>query len=64
MSDFLKHFVQAPDGSWTCLQACRHTFGMRTLQIPAGLRFRRGQLLDGVDVASFLDHRFAFATGD
>ena len=64
MTDFLKDFVQAPDGSWTCTQTCKHTFGMRVLKIPAGVRFRRGQLLDGVDVASFLDHRYAFAMGD
>ena len=57
MKEILKSFVQGPDGSWTCIRPGSHVFGLRKLDIPAGTCFRRGKPFNGVDVASFLDHR-------
>lgn len=64
MNEFIDSFVQAPDGSWTCVRACSQMTSRGLLRIEAGARCTRGRLVNGVDVVSLLDHRHAFANGD
>jgi hypothetical protein len=64
MSDFLSNFVCGPDGTWTCVRACSHRLHTGLVHFQAGARFARGQIKSGIDIASFLDHRHAFASGD
>ena len=64
MNEFIDSFVQAPDGSWTCVRPCSHMFPGGLLRVSEGTRFARGHLLGGIDIASVLDHRYAFANGD
>jgi hypothetical protein len=64
MSDFIGNFVRGPDGSWMCVRSCSQMFHTGRIKFAEGATFRPRQLVNGIDVASFLDHRHAFASGD
>ena len=54
---FIKAFVRASDGSWTCVAPATWE-GPPRIQVTAGKRFTRGTRFMGVDLAKLLDEQY------
>jgi hypothetical protein len=52
-------FRRQADGSWTCIRNCDVITADGAIRIPAGMDFRRGSTLCGVDMAMVLDEESA-----
>ena len=57
MQEIIKHFVRSPGGEWLCTSTVEFQSEKGRVQVVAGMRFKRGTVFMGLEIARLLDEQ-------